>query len=133
MANLLIPVHGHQAMFQRLSCGNSTTLLTRSHCGYTFEKVDGIYQLTQDPGINLDDNKGAKYVGYDRVGSYYGGRDWLECDAASTAIGGKVAELADKGLVLDLGCGGSVSGVRCPTRVYCHRRGHIECNAQALA
>lgn len=92
-------------MFRCLSCGNSTTLPTCWQCGHTFEAVDGIYQLTEDPGINLDDDKGTKYVGYDRVGSYYGGRNWLECDPASMAIGSKVAELVGRGLVLDLGCG----------------------------
>lgn len=92
-------------MFRCLRCGKFTALPTCSYCGYKFTVADGIYQLTDDPGINLEDGKGIKYLGYDRIGPYYGGRDRLKCDHASMAIGRQVAELVGKGLVLDLGCG----------------------------
>lgn len=96
---------GLDVVFRCLRCGQFTALPTCSHCGYTFDVVDGIYQLTDDPGLNLDDDKGIKYLGYDRIGPYYGGRDRLECDHASMAIGSELAKLVGKGLVLDLGCG----------------------------
>lgn len=92
-------------MFRCLRCASFTALPTCTHCGHMFEITDGVYQLTEDPGINLDDDRGIKYLGYDRVGPYYGGRNRLECDPASIAIAEKVAELVDKGVLLDLGCG----------------------------
>lgn len=38
-------------MFTCLQCGKFTSLPTCQHCGYAFETVDGVYQLTRvSPG-----------------------------------------------------------------------------------
>jgi SAM-dependent methyltransferase len=70
--------------------------------------VDGIYQLTLDADSNLDRRRGATYIGYERVGAYFHGRDWAEsaCDAGTMALGAKMSELTAAGTLLDVGCGG---------------------------
>lgn len=92
-------------MFKCLKCAGVTALPRCEHCGHVFDIVNGIYQLTEDPNANLDDDKGTKYLGYDRIGAYYGGRSWMECNPASMVIAKTVAELIDRGVLLDLGCG----------------------------
>jgi len=92
-------------LFKCPQCGKYTDLSQCAYCGFTFAKMDDIYQLTEDPGLNLDGGKGVKYLGYDRVGPYFSGRRRLECDPAGMAVAGRVAELADWGTILDLGCG----------------------------
>lgn len=103
-------------MFRCLGCGRFTALPQCVHCGYVCEAVDGIQQLTHDPNANFDDSHGVKYIGYDRVGTYYQGgsgtspstgSDWVdaECDARSMVIGEKIAGRTGRGTLLDLGCG----------------------------
>ena len=100
-------------MFRCLGCGQFTALPQCVHCGYTFEVIDGVYQLTHDPSTNQDDSLGIKYIGYDRVGTYYHGPSWVdaECDARSLVVGEKIAELIGRGTLLDLGCGDGAHAV----------------------
>ena len=94
-------------MFVCLRCGQSTGLPTCERCGYGFEMVDGVYQLTADPSANLSGN-GVRYIGYDAIGEYYHGRGWTDapCDPVEMADGRMIADLTERGVVLDLGSGG---------------------------
>jgi SAM-dependent methyltransferase len=92
-------------MFRCLICHRFSSLPRCVHCGSIYETSNGIYQLTRDPNLNLDDTKGVKYLGYDRVGSYYGEKKWINCSPTNMLIGGKMAELTHRGMLLDLGCG----------------------------
>ena len=95
-------------MFVCLRCGGLTPLPRCRNCHHEFETVDGIYQLTRDPESNLDSGHGATYVGYERIGAYYHGKDWAEsaCNASSMALGATVSDLIAGGTLLDVGCGG---------------------------
>ena len=99
-------------MFVCLRCGQSTGLPTCERCGYGFEMVDGVYQLTSDPSANLSGN-GVRYIGYDAIGEYYHGRGWTEapCDPVEMAGGRMIADLTARGVLLDLGSGGGTHTV----------------------
>ena len=100
-------------MFMCLHCGRFTALPTCQHCGSAFEIVDGVYQLTRDPNLNLDDGHGAKYIGYDRVGAYYYDKGYpgAVCKPADMVLAKKMAELIGAGVLLDVGCGGGTYAV----------------------
>lgn len=98
-------------MFRCLKCGKSTSLPQCGHCGYMFDTLNGIYQLTADPNANLEGDKGVKYLGYDRVGPYYSGKDRLKCQPLHMLIAEKVAELINRGVLLDVGCGDGAHAV----------------------
>ena len=100
-------------VFTCLQCGKPTPLPTCRHCGHAFETIDGVYQLTRDPNLNLGQDAGPNYIGYDRVGESYYDKDWADtaCGPAEMAVGAKVAELIGAGVLLDLGCGGGTFGV----------------------
>ena len=102
------PAAHHLPVFTCLRCGGSTPLPRCRNCQCDFETVDGIYQLTDDPDTNLDADRGATYIGYERVGTYFHGRDWAEspCNPGSLALGAQVSELIAGGTLLDVGCGG---------------------------
>lgn len=102
------PAAHHLPVFTCLRCGGSTPLPRCRNCQCDFETVDGIYQLTDDPDTNLDADRGATYIGYERVGAYYQGRHWAQstCDARIMAVGAQVSALIAGGTLLDVGCGG---------------------------
>jgi ubiquinone/menaquinone biosynthesis C-methylase UbiE len=86
-------------------CGRKTTLPKCTNCGYIFRQMNGIYQMTDDPDMNLDDDKGDKYIGYEHIGHYLEGRHWIECTPVSMKIGEKISEITQDGVLLDVGCG----------------------------
>lgn len=92
-------------MFKCLKCGNLTALPKCTSCGYEFDIKNGVYQLTNTPNMNLDDNKGIKYIGYDNIGHYYSEKNWIECSPRCIKIGEQIAELTGDGIFLDLACG----------------------------
>lgn len=100
-------------MFTCLHCGRFTSLPTCQHCGSAFEIVDGVYQLTRDPNLNLADGHGSKYIGYDRVGAYYYDKGYAgaACKPADMVLAKKMADLIGGGVLLDLGCGGGTYAV----------------------
>jgi|GEM_PF-5470762 len=106
MATTKDPAERHLPVFACLRCGGFTPLPTCRNCHYEFETVDGIYQLTRDPDSNLDSQQGATYIGYERIGAYFHGRDWAEsaCSASSMALGAKMSELIAAGTLLAAGC-----------------------------
>ena len=69
-------------------CGGATALPKCLLCGCEFETEDGSYQLTRDPASNLDSDKGITYIGYDRIGTYFHGKDWASepCSASGASI-----------------------------------------------
>ncbi len=105
-------------MFMCPACGLGATLPRCEHCGHIFPSVDGIYELTGDPPINLDEARGARYIGYERVGAYYYDRGWAStaCQPADLAMGGRIAELVGGGVLLDVGCRGGNYAV--PTALH---------------
>ena len=54
-------------MFVCARCRHSTPLPTCERCGFAFEMVDGMYQLTADANANLSED-GVRYIGCDAVG-----------------------------------------------------------------
>jgi ubiquinone/menaquinone biosynthesis C-methylase UbiE len=62
--------------------------------------------MTDLPNLNLDASKGDKYIGYDKPGKYYEGKNYLECDGYHKACAEKISFLAGNGVFLDLACGG---------------------------
>lgn len=102
------PAAHHLPVFTCLRCGGATPLPRCRNCLCDFETADGIYQLTRDSDTNLDANRGATYIGYERVGTYFHGRDWVEspCTPSSMALGARLSELIAGGILLDVGCGG---------------------------
>ena len=59
-------------MFICQKCGEATNLPTCKKCGFIFPVINGIYQMTDLPNMNLDDLKGDKYIGYDNFIDQYG-------------------------------------------------------------
>jgi hypothetical protein len=55
-------------MFICPKCGKTTTIPSCINFGYVFPVLNGIYQMTDMPNMNLDDSKGDKYIGYDKPG-----------------------------------------------------------------
>ena len=93
------PLGRRLPMFSCLRCGEFTRLPRCHLCDYEFETVGGIYQLTRDPGSNLDGEVGVTYIGYDRIGAYYHGRSWTEgaCEARDMVVGKEVLVILQKG------------------------------------
>ncbi len=78
-----------------------------------FGTIDGVYQLTEDPNLNLDEARGAKYIGYDAVGASYYDKDYADsaCGRADLLLAEAMAERIGRGLLLDLGCDGGTHAV----------------------
>lgn len=91
-------------MFKCLECNSSTQLPICKSCGYEFNTENGIFNLTNDPNMNLDDN-GDNYIGYDDIGRYYSGRLWYEITTEAEVRGRAVADIVGSDLLLDLACG----------------------------
>lgn len=92
-------------------CQTATLPPVCRRCGFEIPVIDGIYQLTDNPNINLDAEKGARYIGYDEIGenfdpgSFYC-EGWLSQDDLYRACSRKLAEVfGPDATVLDLGAG----------------------------
>lgn len=81
---------------------NFNEYLKDIHNLFNVKIVDGIFQLTDDPDINLNDEE--SYIGYEHVGEYYSGKD-KSLIYSQIAIGNKISEIVGDGLLLDLACG----------------------------
>lgn len=92
-------------MFKCLKCNSIFDELPKCHCGYEHEIINGVFQLTDMPNMNTDEEKGDLYTGYDRIGKYYEGRNWLEISDESKQQADYISSVINGGYLLDVGCG----------------------------
>ncbi len=92
-------------MFKCLKCGEGTTLPVCERCGFVFEKNSNIFNLTNDPNIQIKEGNIDKYIGYDNIGEFYSGKYWYKISNRDYAIGKKLSSIINNGTLLDLACG----------------------------
>ena len=97
-------------------CKNTTNLPVCFFCGYKFIMSDGVYILSNDPDINIDNESKDKYIGYEHIGEFYSGKKWYEITDRQHITGKVIAEIAGDGIMLDLACGDG--NITVPTAKY---------------
>lgn len=91
-------------MFICPKCKAEFNLPKCTACGYTIEKWDGIWQLSDDPNIVIDGDS-DKYIGYEPIGENYSGNRKYLIEEKDYKVAKEIARLTSDGVFLDLACG----------------------------
>ena len=91
-------------MFLCATCQSVFELPCCPHCGTPVERIDGIWQFTQDPDI-VTDQEDDNYIGYEHIGAGYSGKDRYMITEKDRRIAQAVSRVLGDGVLLDLACG----------------------------
>lgn len=92
-------------------CRAATGLPVCENCGFEIPATDGIYQLTDEPNINMDAAGGERYIGYDEIGEDFDPgafycRQWNTRCGVYKSCTRKLVEVFGKNITaLDIGAG----------------------------
>ncbi len=75
-----------------------------SKCGNKYEKLNGVWQLSDMPDIVVEGDS-DKYIGYEYIGENYSGNRKYMIEDKDLAVAKVIAEITGDGVFLDLACG----------------------------
>ena len=73
-------------------------------CGNEFEKLGGVWQLSDMPDMVVEGDN-DKYIGYEHIGENYSGNRKYLIEDKDLSVAKEIAKLTKNGMFLDLACG----------------------------
>ncbi len=91
-------------MFLCSKCKATIDLPVCLNCGNKYEKLNGVWQLSDMPDIVVEGDN-DKYIGYEYIGENYSGKRKYIIEDKDLSVAKEIAGFTGEGLFLDLACG----------------------------